>query len=225
MKTFFFITAAIILLLLVPVAARWNTEPVFTLDIKYFFFKKRLLPKEKKEPAAKKPEGAQPMPAKKKKPALPVDTKELIELLPRAVKKLSPPVQRLLRRTTVADFYLRVVVVGSDAADTAIKFGEANAAVFSLIALADRAVLLKTQGVDIIAGFSEQKSSAECRGELRAVPLAVIIAAASILIKALILALPLYKGRKSAKEKDILQKNDRRKEDSDGKEKSTQRGS
>lgn len=83
----------------------------------------------------------------------------------------------LLRRTGLARVSLRLVVKGEDAAATALRFGRANAAVYSATAALDRIFSLRVERIEIIPGFSAEQEEYSCSGEIRLFPLAVLIAA------------------------------------------------
>ena len=149
----------------------------------------------------------------------------MIELLPKAVEKLIPPIRKLLKRTVVGKFSLTVTVVGSDAADTAIKFGKINGAVFYAVALLDRIMTLKVKNVDITPGFAAEQSEFKASAKIKAYPLALLIAAVQLGVSALILLIPAVKQRKRknrAANTASAQINDR-KDDRNGEEKSVGR--
>lgn len=221
MKIFLAVLAVLILILLIPVRVVASTTPEMTAELRYLFFKKRLYPLEKKEKKAKKPKKEKPPKEPKKKKGFPLTVKEIIALLPKAFSKLIPPVKKLLRRTTIAKFRLKMVVVGSDAAETAIKFGKTNAAVVNAVALIDRIFTLRAKQIDIIPGFESLESEFEGSGEVRAIPLAALIAAVSLGINLLILLLPPLMAKKKNKKSEI--KENTRKDENDGKEESAQR--
>jgi len=223
-KIFLAVLAVLILILLIPVRVVASTTPEMTAELRYLFFKKRLYPlekKEKKEKKAKKPKKEKPEKEPKKKKGFPLTVKEIIALLPKAFSKLIPPIKKLLRRTTIAKFHLKMVVVGSDAAETAIKFGKTNAAVVNAVALIDRIFTLRAKQIDIIPGFESLESEFEGSGEVRAIPLAALIAAVSLGINLLILLLPPLIAKKKNKKSEI--KENTRKDENDGKEESAQR--
>lgn len=85
--------------------------------------------------------------------------------------------QRLLRRTGLARVSLRLVVKGEDAAATALRFGRANAAVYSTVAALDRIFFLRVEQIEIIPGFAAEQEEYSCSGEIRLFPFAVLIAA------------------------------------------------
>lgn len=225
MKVFGCILLLLILLLLVPVFVVFDKNLEFSVTLKYFWFKRNILPKKKTETkeAEKPDEDREPKEKKKKKKELPATPQEIWELLQKLIPRLTPPVRRLLRRTTIAKFRLRMIVVGDNAADTAIKFGKVNAAVFSFVAVVNRIVTLKVKQIDIIPGFGADLSETSCSGEIRLVPLALLIAGVQFAIWSLVSAFPLLLSKSKDKKDHKQNGNDdtiaeRRKEDSNGKE-------
>lgn len=93
---------------------------------------------------------------------------------------LCAPVQRLLRRTGVARVSLRFVVTGEDAAQTAIRFGQVNAAVYFAVAVLDRIVSLRVDRIEILPGFTAPKEQYAVCAEARIFPFAVLIAGLQI---------------------------------------------
>lgn len=223
MKIFLVLTALLLLLMLIPVRAAFFTEPCFTAEIKYLFFKKRLFPIEKGK-RDKKPKKTKSRKASEKKhgsksrsPML--TKKQMISLLPKAYKRMLPPIKRLLKRTTIARLSLKMTVCGEDAAETAVKFGRMNAAVVNAVSIVDKIFSLKVKEIDIIPDFESCESSFKASGELRLIPLAALAAAVSLAANALCLLLPvLAEKRKAHAEKSSVGK-----EENDGKEESAGR--
>lgn len=182
--------ALTVLLLCIPVKLRFshkNGEAALT--VRYLFLKKDILPA-KPSPASESDESGQKRPRRgsdkktsdKKKKLGSVDKKELaltaIKMLPKCVL----PVRRFLRRTTVAHLDLCMVISGEDAADTAIKFGRANAAVFPGIKLLSEIVTLSYDRLEIVPDFTDGDGKSEVSGEVRLIPMAALIAGVNIVI-------------------------------------------
>ncbi len=220
MKIALIVLLLLTLILLIPVKARFGYDGETALDIKYLFIKKKILPKPPKgEKRAVKPgRRKEPKPAKPKR-KFPLTVWDMPELVPKAVDMLLPPVRKLLKRTVIAGFKLDIVVVGSDAADTAVKFGKLNGAVVYAVALLDRIMTFKAKRINIYPGFTFEKSDLRAEGDLKAYPLAVLIAAVQLAVFALILLIPVLIKKKKNKAKAAQIKNDDRKDDSNGKEK------
>lgn len=170
------ILTLLLLLLLLPVRvtakAATGQEPTATLH--YLFFSVLLYPRPER-PAPKQPEKKKQPKEKGEQPKR--DLKPLLMQLLSRFERLSRPVQRLLRRTGLARFFLRLVVVGEDAAATALRFGRANAAVYSAVAVLDRIFALRVRQIEIIPGFTAEREEYSFSGEARVVPLAALIAA------------------------------------------------
>ena len=225
MKILLIVIAVIIAFLLIPVTVSGGYDIQPALEIKYLFYKKTVFPKPEKTEGGTAKKKAKPAKAAKHKKKFPLTVGDMIELLPKAVDRLIPPVRKLLKRTVVGKFSLSMTVVGSDAADTAIKFGKINGAVFYAVALLDRIMTLKVKNVDIIPGFAAEQSEFKASATMKAYPLALLIAAIQLGISALILLIPAIKERKRknrAANAASTQINDR-KDDRNGEEKSVGR--
>ncbi len=227
MKIFGCILLLIFLLLLAPVRLYVNSQPELTVIVKYFWFKKGILPKsgqggEKKATAEKKPKAKKA----REKRALSYTLQEILELLRILLRRTSPAVRRLLRRTSLAKFRMRMIVAGQDAAETAIKFGKVNAQVFTAIALVEGLIRLKADQIEILPGFGVAKSETSYSGELRLRPFALLVAGVQIAFWGLISALPLFlrsRNNKTSK-KSGGETAGARKEDQNGQETPLERG-
>ncbi|MEA5136960.1 MAG: hypothetical protein VB035_12570 [Candidatus Fimivivens sp.] len=229
MKVFGLVLLLIILFLMVPVIVHLDSAPQLTVTVKYLWFKKGILPKGEKGQGKEK-EPAEPKTPKKKKARkkrqLSYTLEELFELLQKLQQRTSPAVRRLLRRTSLAKFRMRMVVVGEDAAETAIKFGKVNAQVFTAVAFVAGLIKLKADQIEILPGFGASQSEMSYSGVARLSPLALLVAGVQIAFWGLASALPLF--LKSQKDKTYKKTGgdaaEPRKEDQNGKETSLERG-
>ncbi|KAF5030772.1 hypothetical protein DSECCO2_634690 [anaerobic digester metagenome] len=151
---------------------------------------------------------------------------EMWTLLRKLLRHTSPAVRRLLRRTSLAKFRMRMVVAGGDAADTAIKFGKVNAQVFTAVAVVKEMINLKADQIEILPGFGASQSETSYSGELRLSPFALLVAVVQIAFWGLVSSLPLL--LKSRNNKTLKKAGGNvagaRKEDQNGKETSLERG-
>lgn len=229
MKVFGFVLLLIVLLLMVPVIMHIDSAPQLTVSVRYLWFKKGILPKGEKGQGKEK-EPAQPKTPKKKKAKakreLSYTLQELLDLFQTLQRRTSPAVRRLLRRTSLAKFRLRMIVVGEDAADTAIKFGKVNAQVFTVVALVEAFIRLKADQIEILPGFGASQGEMSYSGVVRLAPLALLVAGVQIAFWGLASTLPLFlKSRKNKTSKKAGgAAAEPRKEDQNGKETSLERG-
>ena len=217
----------IFLLLLLPVRLYINSEPELTVTVKYLWFKLGILPKGEKTAPKRTPKGKKPKKKKaRERQALSYTLQEMLELARILLRRTSPAVRRLLRRTSLAKFRLRMIVAGADAFETAIKFGRVNAQVFSAIAWIEELIRLKADQIEISPGFGVAKGETSYSGELRLAPLALLVAGAQIAFWGLVSAIPLFlKSRKNkTSNKSGGKTADARKEDQNGKETPVERG-
>lgn len=218
MKIFGCILVLILALMLVPVVIHFDSAPQLTVTVNYFWIKKKIFPQ--KEKRIQKPKSARDKAAgkkkqAKKKPKLPDTPQELFSTLIKFVKRTGPTVRRMLRRTSLAKFRLRMIVADSDAAKTAMKFGRVNAEVFYIVALIERVVTLKTDQIDILPGFGAEKSEMSYSGEIRLSPLFLLVAGVQLIFWGLPLMLKFRKPKASQKIDGVVA--EQRKEDNDGK--------
>ena len=224
MKIFLIILAALIAFLMIPITVSGGYDKEAALEIRYLFYKKTIFPKPDQTQTKTKKKKEKPAEGSKPKKKFPLTVWDMIELLPKAVEKLIPPIRKLLKRTTVGRVSLEMTVVGADAADTAIQFGKINGAVFYAVALLDRVMTLKVKNVDITPGFAAEQSSFKVSAKLKAYPLVILIAAVQLGLKSLMLLIPAVKERKRKNKAAAAaaQINDR-KDDCNGEEKSVGR--
>ena len=87
-----------------------------------------------------------------------------------------------IRRHLVMRTRLDLMVVGEDAADTALKFGYACSAIYPLLSLIDRHTRLKKHEEYIDAGFKAEKTQVRFILKARIIPIFVIIGLVAALI-------------------------------------------
>lgn len=201
MKVFIGILLLLILILLVPIIVVFEAKPKLSVQVKYFGFKKDLFLNEKddKIKAKKTPKKGQAKGKKEKKKGETFTKTDLWRWYQKLRHRLSPTVRRLLRRTSVGKFRLRIVVVGNDAADTAIRFGKMNQRVFFIVALVDRIMTLKTEQIDIIPGFGAKEKETYCSGVIKLIPIVLLITAFQLGFWGLLAAFPLLRTRSKGK--------------------------
>jgi len=189
------ILAAIVLVLLIPAVVRFSQrEGERRLEARWLFVKKTILPAPEKESAseAEKKKKKHAEEHKKTDPVAALRDNPITDLIEEGtalVGKCARPVRRLFRRTTVAKLSLRLVAVGRDAADTAIRYGRYQTVIPYTVALLDRTVRLRPERIDVIPGFAAEKETFSLSGEVRLIPLAVLLAAANLAL----CALPVYR--------------------------------
>lgn len=140
----------VILLIPVRVSAGASSGKAPHAVLRWLFLSIPLFPRPKRKKTQDKSESSKPG-KKKEKPKR--SLKPLLAELLARFDRLSRPVQRLLRRTGLARVSLRLVVKGEDAAATALRFGRANAAVYSTVAALDRIFSLRVEQIEIIPGL------------------------------------------------------------------------
>ena len=125
------------------------------LKIAFWFFKIAEIPSVDK--TAKKPKEVAPK--NKKKTPLNIRVKtydDVIELL-HSIKQLLICFKRLLKHIVIKNTNMKLVVVGNDAADTAIKYGTVCAAVYPITSLLAECFTFKPDSINVSAGFTEKE--------------------------------------------------------------------
>ena len=153
------------------------------LKVGYIFPLFKVLPqKQKKEkPEKKKPEKK----PKKKNPVLEFTKKQGLDGIIELLKEITGIILKLadtIRRHLVMKTRLDLLVVGSDPADTAMKFGYACSAIYPLLSLIDRHTKLKRHEEYIDAGFEAEKTQVRFILKAHIIPVFVIIGAVGALI-------------------------------------------
>ncbi|MEG1773763.1 MAG: DUF2953 domain-containing protein [Oscillospiraceae bacterium] len=179
------VAAVLLLLLLCPVRVWVRLDPEPSLDLGYLFLKWSILPVKDKPPRVKKPRKKKsPSPSEKpekapKKPSA-EDVKTGLLLLLRLLPRLWRPIRTLLRRTVLAKLELSLRVAGRDAADTALAFGKASTAVYSMLAATSQVVTLRVKRIEILPDFIAAKTVLLLAVELRLLPLFALAAGCNL---------------------------------------------
>ena len=156
------------------------------LKVGYIFPIFKVLPQKRKSEKPEKPEKKKSEKEPKKKNSVLEFTKKqgldgIIELL----KEITGIILKLvdtIRRHLVMKTRLDLLVVGSDPADTAMKFGYACSAIYPLLSLIDRHTKLKRHEEYIDAGFEAEKTQVRFILKAHIIPVFVIIGAVGALI-------------------------------------------
>ena len=154
------------------------------LKVGYIFPIFKILP-QKEKPEKKKPEKEKKTKEKKKNPVLEFTKKQGLEGIIELLKEITAILLKLadtIRRNLVMKTRLDLLVVGSDPADTAMKFGYACSAIYPLLSLIDRHTRLKRHEEYIDAGFEAEKTQVRFILKARIIPVFVIIGAVGALI-------------------------------------------
>ena len=153
------------------------------LKVGYIFPLFKVLPQKPKpeKPEKKKPEKK----PKKKNPVLEFTKKQGLDGIIELLKEITGIILKLvdtIRRHLVMKTRLDLLVVGSDPADTAIKFGYACSAIYPLLSLIDRHTKLKRHEEYIDAGFEAEKTQVRFILKAHIIPVFVLIGAVGALI-------------------------------------------
>lgn len=165
-----------IVLFLIPVRVCGHYDGTFTMYIKYAFLKFSIFPmKEKKEkPKKEKKKTEKPEEEKEKKKK----TKEkkdniflnfyknqgfeaTLQLIADALNAAGGMFGGIFKHFVFRELYLSMSIVGSDAADTAIKYGKISSAVFPAMGFICSKAKVKKYDIDITPDFVGKEDKAE----------------------------------------------------------------
>ena len=103
--------------------------------------------------------------------------KYTVDLVNDAVKTVLSKLLWFVRRLKLRNFALSLSVVGSDAADTAIKYGAICSAVYPTVAFVDTNLNFKPKKIDIYADFDSKDISFKISTDIKAEVFILIILA------------------------------------------------
>ena len=151
-------------LLLLPLRFVLGWREELQLELGIFFWHKTLLPQPEKAPEA---EAKKESPNKKKeekespkKPKKKLDSGQLLELLSlakTALQSLGRPLGWFLGKLKLRDLWLDLTIVQEDAHQTALRYGQIQAALHSLLGLLDTRIRWKPEDLQIRADFVGQE--------------------------------------------------------------------
>lgn len=227
------IAASIVLFFALLLAGRvsvffdYNND--LALKIKYMCFTVVKLPKKKKKPKKpkktkekkdKKVKAEKEKDEKKKDEKKKFDLKSLtfddyIDLLKMALSGVGKPLKKLLKSIVFSHMSINVIVGGSDAAKTAIKFGAMNIAAGNVLGLLDSFFTLKPlDDMNITADFQSENTLYDIYFEVR-LTLFAALAAGFRLLGAFLKLLKEFKKKQKAnkiKQRKLALENSREKQ-------------
>lgn len=174
----------VLVLLWCPVYIHFYFKEALSIKVKFLLFtfnfpSQRTKKRRKKEPeVTTEAQKIQPPPAKKENIFLSLIREKgiwgFLSLLKTTVTIISGSAKKLYEKMHIKAFNLAVIVVGEDAADTAIKYGQAQA----VVSVATSVLL---QGVDpdicqvhVVPGFSQKTSSVDFYAKVYFFPASVL---------------------------------------------------
>ena len=193
----------ILLILMIPISFHFKYEGEPRLFLRYLFIKIRLVPpkekdnkphqqeKEEKKPQEKKPKNEKsPLKVLYEKQGL----DRLIDIAKESASIVKDTSKGILRHTVIKRFKIDLVIVGDDAADTALKYGYACAGIYPAISIIDSNIKLKRKEIDITPGFNETEMKIIVESKVNIRPLFFLGTAISAAIKGIKLILKIKNG-------------------------------
>lgn len=199
----------IIVLFLIPVRVTAHYNGTFEMYVQYLFLKIKLFPNEKKSEKPrkeKKEKNKESVKEKKPKSDKPKEKGDnifltfynnqgfegVIQLIADALNAVGGLFGGIFRHFVFRELYLEMKVAGSDAAETAIKYGKISSAVFPAMGLICSKAKVKKYDIDISPDFLAVKDEAMFHFQIGLSPIFVtnsVIAAGFKLFKNVLLKL------------------------------------
>ena len=157
------ILLVVFLLLLMPVKLKASYNEDFRCSLKIGFIKIQLYPqkpKKKKKPPKKDDEKSKHEEKKKESLIKEKGISWLFDLIKKIADLAVGALKDFFRHIIVKKLLLSISIAGSDAADTAVKYGYCCSAVYPAFGIIVGAVKCKKYGVDISPDFEEKAKSA-----------------------------------------------------------------
>lgn len=191
------ILAFVLLLLLLPVHVSLRFREELEVRVRYAFVSLRVYPrpekpeKKEKKKAARAHRGAKKKETEEKLPQLEKLFKEdgvsaVAAYLQMMAKLAADALRRALRVIVVDRLQVRLIVVGEDAADTAVRYGKICAAVYPAQAVLETVMKVRRRQIDVEPGFLQEKSSTAVDLRAHVQPLRVLAAAVGLLVRWLV---------------------------------------
>lgn len=155
------------LLLMIPVSFHFVYDGEPKLILQYLFIRIRLVPpKEKPEAQESKVENSEkqaPKKSEKKDNKLKKLYKKrgldgLLEILEEIISIIKDTSTKLIKHIVIKKLKIDLLIVGDDAADTAMKYAYVCSAVYPMISFIDSNIKLRKKEIDINAGFNEKET-------------------------------------------------------------------
>ena len=188
------IIAFIFVLLICPLSVSVIYDGELELKIRYLFLCFKLLPKKEKKPKKpkpqkpEKPEKTDSKPQdKNKNSAKDFVSKKgidgLIELLKKMVDIILKAAKTVTSHLVISKLDINVLVVGDDAADTAMKFGYLCSAVYPIVSIIESHIKKCKHNENIVAGFNDSETKIYLVLKARIKPLFLAGAAVTALFR------------------------------------------
>lgn len=188
------IVAFIFVLLICPLSVSLIYDGEVELKIRYLFLCFKILPPKEKKPKEPKPE--QPKKTEKsdskseEKNKNPIKdfikkkgTDGLIELLKKMAEIIMKATKTITSHLVISKLDINVLVVGEDAADTAMKFGYLCSAVYPIVSIIESNIKKCNHNENIVAGFNDSETKIYLVLKARIKPLFIIGAALRALFR------------------------------------------
>lgn len=186
------ILAVIFILLICPLSFTIKYDDESEIKIRYLFMNFKIFPPkekdtEKKEKISRKKEQTPQKNQKEKNTIFDLLKKNsisgLIELLRKICRIFIDSISSITKHIVISKLDVNIIVVGEDAADTAMKFGYVCSAVYPMISIIDNHVKKCRHTENIIAGFNDPETKINFLLKARVKPLFLISYGGSALLR------------------------------------------
>ncbi len=192
LRVILIIIGIILILLMIPLKIEISYDESTSVSLGYMFLKFRIVPapeKKKKQKKKKKPEPEkkEKKTAAKKNPVKDIIRKQgldgFLELIRDITSLVCETLGKLAKGLVIRYFDLKLLVVGDDSADTAVKYGIVCSVIYPAIAALEANSKLKKHSEDIAAGFLAEKTVIEFSMRASIRPVLLIAVGLSALVK------------------------------------------
>lgn len=183
----FIIVLFIFILLLCPLSFHIVYDEEFSLKIRYLFLTFKILPSKKETKEEEKKKSQKEKTQKKDNSVLDFAKKKgvtgIFEMLKTIVKIIKSSVLSIGKHLVISKMDINILVVGEDAADTAMKYGYICSVLYPLISMIDCNTAKCNHNENIVAGFNDTKMKILCEVKARIKPVFLIKTAVFGMIK------------------------------------------
>lgn len=151
-----------VLILLLPITVCASYFDDFRCSLYVGFVKIQLYPQKPKKKKKPKKSDKNKAEQTKDKPdkAKEKDLTALVDLIKRVAKLAASVLKDFFKHILIKKLQLSIRIAGSDAADTAVKYGECCAAVYPAVSIIASTLNCPEYGVDIVPDFAENAKTA-----------------------------------------------------------------
>lgn len=173
----FLIVAFLLILTFIPVYINVTVKKELKINLKYLFIKVELFKENNKKTTNSKKAREKSSIESIRETFKTDNLSEFIDMIKEISKIAMGIFKRLFSHIIIDNIYMDIVVVGADAADTAINYGQACASIFPATNIVTNITNCKKKSISITPGFDEESSKIELLIKFHIKPIFVIFTA------------------------------------------------